>query len=260
MIDQPRVLIVDDDPNVRLVLERVLKNQGYQLETAVDGEEARAKIANNNFDLLLLDLDLGAVDGLQLLNVARHKDKDVIVIILTAHASLESAVKALRLGAFDYLFKPAMPDVIRQRVRDGLQQREQAQQQRHIQQQIDALRQMLNQLEPSSLQQADTSNRFLHAGDLMIDRHHRAATLNGRLLDLTTTEFDLLVCLAEAAPEPCTAVELMQCALGYDGDEVEARDTIKWYIHHIRRKIEPDSQQPTYIKTIRFKGYLWSSE
>ncbi len=262
MNTKPRLLIIDNEASIRFTLERALRREGYALDMATSGEDALQKLARQSYDLLLLDLHLGGVDGLQVLDMARRQDEDVIVIILTGHSSLESAVEALRLGAFDYLFKPTLPDVIRQRVREGLQQRQQASQRRQIQVQIDLLRQTLHDLEASAsvTRSGEADGRFLHSGPLTIDCHHRVATLNGRLLDLTTTEFDMLVCLVEASPQPLLPRQLLKCALGYEGGDVEARDTIKWHIHHLRRKIEPDPHQPRYIKTVRYKGYFWSSE
>lgn len=258
----PRLLIVDNEASIRFTLERALRREGYDLDMAADGKEALQKLIRQSYDLLLLDLHMGDVNGLQVLDMARRQDKDVIVIILTGHSSLESAVEALRLGAFDYLFKPTMPDVIRRRVREGLQQRQQALQRRHIQAQIDLLRQSLDEMEQgaSVTRSVEADGRFLRSGPLTIDSHHRVATLNGRLLDLTTTEFDILVCLVDASPEALMPRQLLKCALGYESDEVEARDTAKWHIHHLRRKIEPDPHRPHYIKTVRYKGYFWSSE
>lgn len=258
----PRLLIVDNEASIRFTLEHALRREGYDLDMAADGKEALQKLARQAYDLLLLDLHMGDVNGLQVLDMARRQDEDIIVIILTGHSSLESAVEALRLGAFDYLFKPTMPDVIRRRVREGLHQRQQALQRRHIQTQISLLRQTLHDLEANAsvTRSRETDGRFLRSGPLTIDRHHRVATLNGRLLDLTTTEFDMLVCLVEAAPEPLLPRQLLKVVLGYDSGDLEARDTVKWHIHHLRRKIEPDPHQPRYIKTVRYKGYFWSSE
>jgi DNA-binding response OmpR family regulator len=260
-MNTPQLLIVDNEASIRFTLERTLRQEGYELDMAAGGKEALQKLARKPYDLMLLDLHMGDVDGLQVLSMARQQDEDIVVIILTGHGSLESAVEALRLGAFDYLFKPAMPKDIRQRVREGLRQRQQALQRRQIQTQINLLRQALNDLETATpaIPSAEAHGRFLHTGPLTLDRHHRAVTLGGALLDLTTTEFDILVCLVEASPEPLAPRQLLKCALGYEGEEVEARDTVKWHIHHLRRKIEPDPRRPRYIKTVRYKGYFWSS-
>ncbi len=253
-----QILIVDDDPSVRFTLERALRHEGYAVFSADKGEAAIELLRRTPYDLILLDLNLGPANGLQVLQKARQLDPEVVVIILTGHGSLESAVEALRLGAFDYLFKPTLPNAIRQRVREGLQQRQQTRQRQQILQQIETLRLMLNSLPAGVGSNVEENGRFLRSGPLVIDRHHRAATMQDTLLDLTTAEFDLLVCLVEAAPEPIPPRDLLRRALGYEADELEARDAIKWHIHHLRRKIEPDPQQPRYIKTVRYKGYFWS--
>jgi len=254
------ILIVDDEPGIRLILERALRRQGHVTETAVDGRSALQLLIHKSYDLILLDLHLGDLDGLSLLKAAREQDEDVVVIILTGQGSLQSAVEALRLGAFDYLFKPALPEAIRQRVQEGLQHRQRALRRRQILAQIDMLRQTLVQLDQTAGPVAPNmdNGRFLRSGPLVIDRYHRAATLDDNLLDLTTAEFDILVCLIESAPEPLSAQQILNRALGYDSDRFDPGDTAKWHIHHLRRKIEPDPKRPTYIKTVRYKGYLWA--
>ncbi len=257
----PRILIVDDEPGVRLVLEHTLLSEGYELETAVNGEEALQKIAATNYDLLLLDLHLGNIDGLQLLEAAHHKDETAVVIILTGYASMESAVEALRLGAFDYLFKPVMPDIIRQRVKSGLAERAQELERTQILEQMDALRQALSVVDAkrAAVSRNDADKRFIRKGKLIIDRHHHTATLDTRLLELTTAEYDILLRLAEESPNPVSAQQLLSTALGYQNHPAEAREKAKWYIHHLRRKVETDPKHPQFIKTVRGKGYLWDN-
>ncbi len=258
-MNNSRILIVDDEEPIRFILERTLRREAEQIDVAADGKTAIDLLQTAVYDLILLDLHMTPVDGLTVLDAARKQDLDAVVIILTGQGSLESAVEALRLGAFDYLFKPAVPQVIRERVRDGLRQRRQALQKRQILGQIEALRQSLSALDDAMTAMPPVEDgRFLRSGPLVIDRHHRAATFNDQLLDLTTAEFDLLVCLVEAAPDPLNPRQLLRCALGYEAEEVEARDAIKWHIHHLRRKIEPTPNRPRHIKTVRYKGYFWS--
>lgn len=259
----PQILIVDDEPNIRFVLERALRHEGYLLDVAASGAEALRKLANGPpYDLLLLDLQMEPIGGLQVLQAAKERDPDLVAIILTAHGTMESAVEALRLGAFDYLFKPAMPETIRQRVGEGLRRRQQGLQRRRLLAQIDGLRQTLSELDNAAEFTAPPliPQRFIRSGSLVIDTHHRAATLADRLLDLTTAEFDLLLCLVKAAPKPLAPRQLVNLALGYDCEDQEAREIIKWHIHHLRRKVEPDSAQPCYIITVRHQGYLWSPD
>ncbi len=261
-MNPPHILITDDEANIRLVLERALQNEGYVLNSAANGAEALQKLANADspYDLLILDLQMQPVDGMQVLQAAKEQDPDIVVIILTAHGSMESAVDALRLGAFDYLFKPTTLKDIRRRVSEGLQKRKQELRRRRLFKQVNALRQTLDELNSSDslLTQSSIETRFLRSGPLTIDRRHRQITISDRLIELTTAEFDILYTLVAATPNPLFPRDLLNRALGYDADDQEARDIIKWHIHHLRRKIETTPSKPIHIKTIRHKGYLWS--
>jgi DNA-binding response OmpR family regulator len=262
IMSRPQILIVDDESSVRFVLEQTLKNQDYVLDSVGSGDEALNKLAETMYDVILLDLHMEPIDGMAVFQAARSRDAEVVVIILTAYSSVESAVEALRLGAFDYLFKPVTPDTIRQRVREGLAHRRRVQWRQQTLLQIDNLRHALNEFDAESelVDPPTTEQRFVRSGAIVIDSHHRLATMNDDLLDLTTAEFDILVCLVKAAPEPLLPRELVKCALGYETEEIEARDIAKWHIHHLRRKIEVNLAKPRCIKTVRHKGYLWSGE
>lgn len=257
-MSSPQILIVDDEPNVRFVLTHALKHAGYTLHTAANGAEALKLLQEVAIDLLLLDLNMEPIDGLAVFNAARQIDPHLTVIILTAYSSVESAVEALRLGAFDYLLKPASPHDIRQRVQAGLQQRRDTLHQQQVLAHIESLRQTLNTLGSAAVTPPPPA--LLRAGPLTLDTHRRCAEMNGHPLELTTTEFELLACLVQAAPKPVSPRRLVTCALGYNVDDVEARDIAKWHIHHLRQKIEPSPKKPQFIKTVRHQGYLWSHQ
>jgi DNA-binding response OmpR family regulator len=95
---------------------------------------------------------------------------------------------------------------------------------------------------------------------LRIDLNRRAATLRGHPLDLTTAEFNILLCLVQQAPREVSPHQLVNQALGYDADDAQAAEIVKYHIHQLRRKIEENPDQPLLIKTVRYRGYLWSSE
>ncbi|MBN1666773.1 MAG: response regulator transcription factor [Anaerolineales bacterium] len=255
-----RILIVDDEANIRHILERTLRRENYCLEMASSGMEALQKIRENVYDLILLDLFMEPLGGIYVLEELRKIEPDTVVIILTAHGSVDSAVQALRLGAFDYLHKPAAPSIIRQRVQDGLQHRQQALRKRQLVSQIENIRQMLLEIEAQEVNLPAIGQRFLVRGSITIDLHHRSVTLGERLLELTTAEYDFLFCLVEAAPHPIGHCDLVRHALNYECQEREASEITKWHIFQLRQKIEPDPKQPRYIKTVRHKGYLWSGE
>jgi DNA-binding response OmpR family regulator len=261
-MENPRILIVDDEANIRTILSRTLSGAGWDPDTAASGAEAIEMISQGPYDLVLLDLYMEPIDGMAVFEKIRERDSDTVVIILTAHGSVESAVEALRLGAYDYLFKPATPKAIQLRVAEGLHRRQQALQRRRLLSQLDSIKSMLADLEAKEGIESDpeVASRFLRSGDLLIDRWHRSATMGGKLLDLTTTEFDILHCLVEASPELRTSQELVTLALGYEAEESEARNIIKWHIHQLRGKIEPDKEKPQFIITVRYKGYFWAGD
>ncbi len=257
----PRILIVDDEPNIRFILEKTLQREGYQIESAGNGHEAIRKLERSEYELIILDLNMKPVSGLEVLNEIHKQGSESVVIILTAYSTINSAVEALRLGAFDYLFKPASPDSIRQRVREGIQYHQQTKYRNQLLHQIESLRHSLVDLDQAtgSRGQTATSDRFLQNDNLLIDKLHRTITFDGKLLNLTTAEFDLLVTLVAASPEPVSPKQLAKDVLNYDLGDIEAQDLIKYHVHQLRQKIEPDMKHPNYIKTIRYKGYVWCS-
>ncbi len=257
-MQNPRILIVDDDEGIRLTLAQTLSLDGYSVEAAADGQEALERLVAAPYDVVLLDLWMAPVNGMEVLQTVRAKDPRAVVIILTGQGTLDSALGALRLGAFDYLLKPASPQAVRQRVREALEHRQAQQQQRQLLDQIGTLALSLQTLEietPPSL-----THRVLRSGPVTIDRHHRQAAFDERALDLTSTEFDLLVCLVEASPRPVAPRLLVQTVLACDSSEAEASEMIKTHIYRLRRKIEPDAARPRLIKTVRYKGYVWCPE
>ena len=257
----PRILLVDDDAAVCFVLERTLQREKYLVDVAVSGRDALEKLSSHPYDLILLDLHMEPIHGLDVFKAVREKDGDIVVLILTAYGTMETAIQALRLGAFDYLFKPTEPHIIRQRVQAGLAHRQKLVQQQLVANQISQLRQLLNQLQPTATAvPPHTDNRFIRSASLLIDTHHRSVTRDDQLLDLTTAEFAILLCLLQHAPQVLSPQQLVRCALAYDSDDHSARDIIKYHIHNLRHKVEVDPAHPRCIKTVHYKGYMWANE
>src|SRR5256885_11117168 len=124
----PRVLIVDDEESVTITMAAILEMDGYSVATALHGADALEKISGEEFDLVLTDLQLADFDGMDVLAAARRKSVETVGIVLTGYASLESAVKALREGAYDYMLKPADVEELRVTVARGLERRKLGQQ------------------------------------------------------------------------------------------------------------------------------------
>jgi DNA-binding response OmpR family regulator len=254
------ILIVDDEDSIRFIMERTLAHGNYLVKSTGSGSDALKLLEKEHFHLVLLDLHMQPLSGIQVLTELRKNNQETEVIILTGHSDIESAIEALRLGAFDYLMKPVQPDIMRQRVATALKRYDQNLYKARLREQIASLQSTLQALETNVEPEKDFSAKggILHKGPLTIDMAHRKAILGEEELDLTSTEYKLLLDLAKASPKTVSACDLAASVLGYECSPVEAGELVKFHIHHLRQKVEPDPQKPRYIKTVRFEGYLWT--
>jgi len=121
MSQQHTILIADDDPSIRALFSQVLTSDGYEVNVCENGAEAIGKIKDSIFDMLLLDLDMGEISGIDVLKKAKEIDPDVVVIIITGNPSLDTAIEALKLNAYDYVQKPCLPTDLSIKVKRGLE-------------------------------------------------------------------------------------------------------------------------------------------
>ncbi len=260
-MSQPaRILIVDDESSIRLTLGTMLQRAGYDVTQAENGAEAIERLEQQSFDLLLVDLKMPGMDGMQVVAAARLRQADLAIVVLTGHGSLDTAVEGLHQGIFDYLLKTVEPSQVIERVRAGLAAREQMIRQRTLLDVVGAAVQELRggQTPDDAGQAAGPGGRTFTVGALQLDTWRQVATLSGQTLALTPTEFRLLLCLAEHAGTMQSYAQLVRCTQGYDASELEANELIKPHIHHLRQKLEPDPSTPRYILNVRGKGYLLS--
>jgi DNA-binding response OmpR family regulator len=231
MTEPVRTLVVDDEERICFFLKETLQRAGHVVATASSGEEALDLLRETPFDLAIVDLNLGGhVDGLRVLEAARWRWPGMAVVILTGHGSLESAVAAIEEGVGGYLLKPAEPDEVRQAVQRALDRRKELAQPRE--------------------------KLVLQRGPFFVDLKKHVVTLDGQPLDLTPREFRLLVHLMQNIHRVVPPPELVQVVRRYKPEHLhEARQIIKWYIHRLRRKVEPDPSNPRYILNVRGVGY-----
>jgi DNA-binding response OmpR family regulator len=261
--NRPKILVVDDEEVTRLSLAEILSLEGYQVASASSGEEALQKLEEETFDLVLADLVMKKVDGLQVMETAKRLSPDTVVIMLTAYGTLESAIQAMRRGAYDYLIKPCGAQEIVASVESGLAKRRQ---EKHRQELVTRVEEMLRALKTEEDEPASASRgnqlkraRFLQSGGIIVDLQKHIATLQGQLLNLTPTEFRLLACLMGKADQVLSCQELVREVQNYDCDELEARDIIRVHIRRLRQKVEPDPANPQYILNVRGIGYMFAS-
>jgi DNA-binding response OmpR family regulator len=239
MTEQLRALVVDDEEGVRFFLEETLRMSGHGVTTAATGQEALDRLREERFDLIMLDLRLGGrVDGLKVLEAVRWRWPETIVIILTAHGSLETAMAAIREGVDGYLLKPVEPKDVRNAIREALGRRE--------------------KLTPLHAENADET--VLEVGPFFVDLSKHQVAVHGQLVDLTTQEFSLLVHLMQNAERVVSPVELVEVVRQYRPEYMhEAREIIKWYIYRLRQKVEVDASNPRYVLNVRGVGYTFGA-
>ncbi len=257
------ILVVDDEKNLRMSLSFMLQKEGYEVENAANGREALEHLRARSWDLMFLDLNMPGMSGIDLLVEIHMQYPFLSVLILTAHATLETAVQAVRLGARDYLIKPAEPNLILVRVSEILTEDRQPLRKKEIVGEIQNLIAELQKIEGTDATPTSTlaalpptdSTRFLQADPFVIDLHARHVTLHEKYIPITGIYFDYLVTLLRHAPKSVSYKNLVKESQGYDVELVDAKDLTRWRIHELRKLIEQDPQKPQYILTVRGTGY-----
>jgi two-component system response regulator MtrA len=223
-----RVLLVEDDERIRQALGLALADEGYDVVETATGEEA-LEVVDADLDVVLLDLMLPGIDGIEVCSTLRSRG-DLPIIIATARSDTSDVIAGLEAGADDYVTKPLVAGELAARIRALLRRRRPA--------------------APDGDGSGDTDLRL---GDLAIDTGREEVERAGQRLHLTHTEFRLLVELAAAHGDVVTREQLLQRVWGYDyfGDT----RLLDVHIRRLRRKIEPDPDDPTLVLTVRGSGY-----
>ena len=225
----PRVLVVDDDPDVLASLERGLRLSGFEVSTAVDGAEALRSATETRPDAIVLDINMPVLDGVSVVTALRAMDNDVPVCVLSARSSVDDRVAGLEAGADDYLVKPFVLAELVARVKALLRRRGAT---------------------------ATFSSETIAVGPLEVDIPGRRARVNGVDVDLTKREFDLLAVLAEHKTAVLSRAQLLELVWGYDF----AADTnvVDVFIGYLRRKLEAGGA-PRLLHTVRGVGFVLSA-
>ena len=220
---QPSVLVVDDEPSIRRLLKTSFGAQGYKVVEADDGPRALETLKGGSVDLIVLDLGLPGMDGFDVIKALREQGSTVPIVVLSSRDDEGGKVKALDLGADDYVTKPFGVDELMARSRAALRHR---------------------------LQVQGTSPVF-HSGDLAVDLVRRVVTVRGVEVKLSPREYDLLRLLVLHAGKVLTHKFAMRELWGGESDP----QYLRVYIRALRQKIERDSERPVHILTERGVGY-----
>ena len=216
-----RLLVVEDNDRLAETLTSLLRGEGHAVDLVSNGEDADATLAAESFDLVILDLGLPGMDGLDVLRRLRDRRAETAVLILTSRGALDDRVKGLNLGADDYLTKPFEIEEFEARVRALLRRR------------------------------ARANGSSLVVGELLFDVSARSACLRGVALDLPKRELDLLEALMVRAGRVTSKGELVEAISDFDGSVSET--AIELYVSRLRRKLEPEGVR---VRVLRGLGYM----
>jgi DNA-binding response OmpR family regulator len=228
-----RILVVEDNKDLANLLDLHLRDLSYEVDLAFDGDKGLAKAEAEKYDLIILDLMLPGLDGLEICRRLRGKGAYTPILMLTSKSSELDRVLGLEMGADDYVTKPFSIRELLARVKA-------------IFRRIDELKSEQQEGEPA----------LIEAEGLVIDPEKRHVTVKGKTVDLTAKEFDLLYHFAQHPGRVFTRSQLLDLVWGYGHDGYE--HTVNSHINRLRAKIEEDPSQPKYILTVWGVGYKFA--
>ena len=226
---QKRILIVDDDDEIRELLEFDVRSSGYFVDSAKDGLEGLNKALNNSYDLILLDVMMPKMNGFDVCKNIRSAKLSIPILMLTAKGTIEDKTSGFDCGADDYLVKPFDVQEVLLRIRVLLRRNE------------------------IVTETAPLSNEVLKSGDIEIFPESLEAVIVNKKVKLTPTEFEILYCLMQHFNHPVTLATLLDEVWGYDSNE-DVR-MLRVHVGGLRNKIEPNAKTPKYLHTVTNVGY-----
>ncbi len=224
-VSEPRILLVDDEPDLRHMVRRYLQAEGFDVAEAADGQTALQTLKSALPDLILLDIGMPGMDGFSVLQEIR-KTSDIPVIMLTARAEEIDRVMGLTIGADDYMTKPFSPRELVARIRAVLRR--------------------------GRFDRGDNDDR-LEFSDLIIDTSGRQVSVDATPVELSALEFDLLAALASAPGRVFTREQLLERVWGWD--YFGADRVVDVHIGNLRKALQDDANNPRFIATVRGVGY-----
>lgn len=228
MNELKRILIVDDDDEIRDLLEFDISHSGYFVDTARDGKEGLQKALNNSYDLILLDVMMPKMNGFDVCKNIRQAKLAIPILMLTAKGTINDKTIGFDCGADDYLVKPFDIQEVLLRIRVLLRR---------------------NQVQETN----PITNEILHSGNIEIFPETLESIIVNKKVKLTPTEFEILYCLMQHFNTPVTLATLLDEVWGYDSDE-DVR-MVRVHVGGLRNKIELDPKHPQYLHTVTNVGY-----
>ncbi len=227
---QKRLLVVDDDDEIRELLEFDLQHSGYSVDTACDGMEALNKAVSNHYDLVLLDVMMPKMNGFDVCKNLRKAKPDIPVLLLTAKGTINDKTQGFDCGADDYLVKPF-----------------------DIQEVLLRVKALLRRNTDNSSSEQNFKQEILKMGDIELFPESLETSILGKKIKLTPTEFEILYCLMQHFNDSVSLAVLLDEVWGYDSDE-DVR-MVRVHVGGLRQKIEEDTKNPKYLHTVTNVGY-----
>ncbi|MDH5741629.1 MAG: response regulator transcription factor [Nitrospira sp.] len=235
IVKSRHILVIEDDRDIARLLELHLHDGGYDVHVAEDGATGLKQALSHAYDLIVLDLMLPGMEGLEVCRNVRTKPNYTPILMLTAKSTELDRVLGLEVGADDYLTKPFS-----------------------IRELLARVKALFRRMEALEAQRAPDKLHMIQTGDLMIDVEKRKVTLCGNAIDLTAKEFDLLLQFAQHPGRVYTRSQLLDLVWGYAHAGYE--HTVNSHINRLRAKIERDTSHPQYILTVWGIGYSFTEE
>lgn len=240
------ILIVDDEPVTRKSLTDILRLEGYMVTAVPNGQAAVEHVRTHHVDLLVVDLRMPGMDGLEVVQVVNQIAPDTEIILLTAYASTETAIQALRLRIHDYLQKPAAPAQIIASVKKGLERRSARIQAKNLGLDSDDVDEMFDVINLDDGTEIDLSRRQIKLNDIIVN--------------LTPAEGRLLRILLANEGKVFAHRELVLLVQGYDTSQREAPEILRPLVSRLRHKLEPFPSLADHIISIRGTGYVYEAK
>ncbi len=252
-----KILIVDDEATTRLSLAEILQLEAYRVTIAESGEKALEFLEDEAFDLMLLDIKMPGIDGVEVLKRAGQILPDCKVILLTAHGSLESAIEAVRQGAHDYLLKPSSPGDILSSVSRAMNERSDTDRRRRLIEQMEASLKQLKDAE-GNMEAAPVIGSVITLSDgVMVDLERREIWKGDEKVMFTPTEGKLMKVLLENRGRVLSHKELVLLVQGYKTTDWEAPEILRPLVSRLRRKLGKFPGGRDWITNVRGTGYVF---
>ena len=227
---QKKILVVDDDDEIRELLEFDLAHSGYSVDTACDGMEGLNKAVNNYYDIILLDVMMPKMNGFDVCKNLRKAQPEIPVLLLTAKGTIGDKTQGFDCGADDYLVKPF-----------------------DIQEVLLRVKALLRRNPDNSQNETEFKKEILKMGEIELFPESLETSIEGKKIKLTPTEFEILYCLMQHFNDSVSLAVLLDEVWGYDSDE-DVR-MVRVHVGGLRQKIEKDTKNPKYLHTVTNVGY-----